>query len=89
MLIGEVGGTEEEEFAAALSHAPSGRPVLALLAGREAKEGVAMGHAGALTYGGMGSLASKTVALEAAGAEVFGSIQALVDRCAGLLGRQR
>ncbi len=89
VLIGEVGGTEEEEFAAALSHAPPGRPVLALLAGREAKEGVAMGHAGALTYGGMGSLASKTMALEAAGVEVFGSIQTLVDRCADLLGRRR
>jgi succinyl-CoA synthetase alpha subunit len=88
VLIGEVGGTEEEEFAAALSRAPLGRPVLALLAGREAKEGVAMGHAGALTYGDMGSLASKTASLAAAGVEVSGSMQALVDRCAGLLGRR-
>jgi succinyl-CoA synthetase alpha subunit len=87
VLIGEVGGTEEEEFAAALAARPIGKPVLALLAGREAKEGVAMGHAGALTYGGAGTLASKSAALSAAGAEVFASTAALLARCAALFGR--
>ncbi len=87
VLIGEVGGTEEEEFAAALAARPLGKPVLCLLAGREAKEGVAMGHAGALIYGGAGTLASKTAALTAAGAEVFATTTALVTRCAGLFGR--
>ncbi len=88
VLIGEVGGTEEEEFAAALAAKPLGKPVLCLLAGREAKEGVAMGHAGALTYGGAGTLESKTTALQAAGAEVFATTAALVARCAGLFGKR-
>ena len=87
VLVGEVGGTEEEEFAAALAARPLGKPVLALLAGREAKEGVAMGHAGALTYGAMGTLQSKTESLQAAGAEVFPTVQGLIDRCAALFGR--
>lgn len=80
ILVGEVGGTEEEEFAAALAAAPLAKPVLAVLAGREAKEGVAMGHAGALTYGAAGTLASKTAALTGAGAEVFVSVAALLRR---------
>ena len=86
VLIGEVGGTEEEEFADALAAAPLGKPVLCLLAGREAKEGVAMGHAGALTYGGAGTLESKTSRLQAAGAEVFATTAALVERCRTLFG---
>jgi succinyl-CoA synthetase alpha subunit len=86
VLVGEVGGTEEEEFAAALAANPLGKPVLALLAGREAKEGVAMGHAGALTYGAMGTLQSKTDSLRTAGAEVFPTVQSLIDRCGVLLG---
>jgi succinyl-CoA synthetase alpha subunit len=87
ILIGEVGGTEEEEFAEALARMPIGKPVLALLAGREAKEGVAMGHAGALTYGGAGTLASKTMRLQQAGAEVFTSTSALLARCGALFGK--
>ena len=78
ILVGEVGGTEEEEFAAALASHRFAKPVLALLAGRENKEGVSMGHAGALTYGGMGTLASKTESLRAAGATVCDSIDALI-----------
>ncbi len=88
IIVGEVGGTEEEELAATLAAQPLGKPVLALLAGREAKQGVAMGHAGALTYGSMGSLASKTAALLGAGAEVFATIQALIDRCESLFRRR-
>ncbi len=87
VLIGEVGGTEEEEFAAALAAKPLGKPVFCLLAGREAKEGVAMGHAGALTYGGAGTLESKTSALTLAGAEVFATTAALVARCGGVFGK--
>jgi succinyl-CoA synthetase alpha subunit len=86
IVVGEVGGTEEEELAAALGAACFTKPVLALLAGRESKEGVAMGHAGAMTYGTSGTLRSKTDRLRAAGAEVFDSIEALVRRAAALGG---
>jgi len=78
-LIGEVGGAEEEEFAAVLAATKGSKPVYALIAGREAKEGVAMGHAGALTYGGAGTLAIKTERLEAAGARVFASIESMIQ----------
>ncbi|MBB6306966.1 succinate--CoA ligase subunit alpha [Xanthobacter tagetidis] len=77
LLVGEVGGTEEEEFADALIRQSFPKPVLALLAGRESKQGVAMGHAGALTFGAAGTLQSKRKHLEAAGAEVFFSLEAL------------
>lgn len=80
ILVGEVGGTEEEEFAAALMEHRFPKPVLALLAGQESKEGVSMGHAGALTYGGMGTLASKTRRLAAAGVIVCKTIDNLISQ---------
>jgi succinyl-CoA synthetase alpha subunit len=84
IVIGEVGGTEEEQFAEAIRAAGLAKPVLALLAGRESKEGVSMGHAGAMTDGTMGTLRSKIDSLQAAGAEVFESIEALINRAAEL-----
>jgi succinyl-CoA synthetase alpha subunit len=80
ILIGEVGGTEEEQFAEVVRASALGKPVLALLAGRESKEGVSMGHAGAMTDGTRGTLRSKIDSLRAAGVEVFESIAALIDR---------
>jgi succinyl-CoA synthetase alpha subunit len=84
ILIGEVGGNEEEEFAERLRAAGFTKPVLALLAGRESKEGVSMGHAGAMTDGQSGTLQSKVSHLRQAGAEVFDSIDALVGRAVAL-----
>ncbi len=81
ILIGEVGGSEEEEFADALRQANTAKPVYALVAGRGAKEGVAMGHAGALVFGNVGTFESKKTRLEAAGARVFASIEDLVTAC--------
>ena len=81
VLVGEVGGDEEEEFADALAKAAIRKPVYAIVAGREAKEGVSMGHAGALTYGESGTLVSKHTRLRAAGAGVFASIEDLVAAC--------
>lgn len=81
ILVGEVGGSEEEECAAALARLGLRKPLYALIAGREAKEGVSMGHAGALVMGDAGTLASKTQRLTAAGARVFGSIEALINAC--------
>ena len=51
ILVGEVGGSEEEECADALARLGVRKPLYALIAGREAKEGVSMGHAGALVHG--------------------------------------
>lgn len=81
VLVGEVGGSEEEDAAAAYAAAGATKPLLALIAGREAKEGVSMGHAGALVHGASGTLAEKTRRLEAAGARVFPTIAALVRHC--------
>lgn len=82
VLVGEVGGTEEEECAEAYVRLGARKPLFGLIAGREAKEGVSMGHAGALVHGESGTLASKTRRLTEAGAKVFGSIEALIDQCA-------
>jgi succinyl-CoA synthetase alpha subunit len=81
VLVGEVGGSEEEECADALTRLGVRKPLYALIAGREAKEGVSMGHAGALVMGDAGTLASKTQRLTAAGARVFGSIETLTQAC--------
>lgn len=82
LLIGEVGGDEEEAFAAHLRTLDLQIPVFALIAGREAKEGVSMGHAGAMILGDKGSLASKKRALESAGVQVFDAIAPLVESVA-------
>jgi succinyl-CoA synthetase alpha subunit len=81
VLVGEIGGSEEEDFADALIKAKTQKPVYALVAGRGAKEGVAMGHAGALVYGNVGTFASKKQRLEAAGARVFATIEDLIETC--------
>ncbi len=81
VLVGEVGGTEEEECAEAYARLGAKKPLYALIAGREAKEGVSMGHAGALVFGGAGTMASKTRCLAAVGARVLSSIDALVVTC--------
>ncbi len=88
VLVGEVGGAEEEECAHAYAALGAGKPLYALIAGREAKEGVAMGHAGALVHGASGTLAEKRRRLTEAGALVFPSIEALVRRCVADWGRQ-
>jgi succinyl-CoA synthetase alpha subunit len=80
VLVGEVGGEEEEQCAEAYARLGPKKPLFALIAGREAKEGVSMGHAGALVHGDSGTLESKTQRLTAAGARVFGSIEDLVDQ---------
>ncbi|MBP0494940.1 succinate--CoA ligase subunit alpha [Roseomonas indoligenes] len=82
VLVGEVGGAEEEEFADALTATRGAKPVLAVIAGREAKEGVSMGHAGALTWGEFGTYASKRARLTAAGARCFDNVEALVEALA-------
>ena len=86
VLVGEVGGSEEEDFADALARSPRKKPVYALVAGRGAKEGVPMGHAGALVFGETGTFETKKRRLEAAGAQVFSSIEDLIAACSNAHG---
>jgi succinyl-CoA synthetase alpha subunit len=87
LVIGEIGGTEEEDMAEALRLTNFNKPVYVVLAGSSAPEGVTMGHAGALIQGGKGTLASKTEALTAAGAHVFSRMDQAVDRIAAEMKR--
>jgi succinyl-CoA synthetase alpha subunit len=73
VLIGEIGGTAEEEAAAWAAEHLADVPKVAFIAGRTAPEGKRMGHAGAIISGGSGTAASKVEALEAAGFRVAGS----------------
>jgi succinyl-CoA synthetase alpha subunit len=86
LIIGEIGGAEEEEFARALTAHRFSKPAFALIAGRSAPEGVNMGHAGALVHGVHGTYSAKKAALEAAGARVFGSLDEMVDGVTSALG---
>ena len=73
VLIGEIGGSAEEEAAAWAADHLRGVPMAAFVAGRTAPEGKRMGHAGAIISGGSGTAADKIAALEAAGIRVAGS----------------
>ena len=69
VLIGEIGGTDEQRAAAFITQNMS-KPVTAFIAGQTAPPGKRMGHAGAIIEGGEGTAAEKIAAFEAVGVRV-------------------
>jgi succinyl-CoA synthetase alpha subunit len=88
VLVGEIGGTAEEE-AADYIHRHVRKPVVAYIAGRSAPPGKRMGHAGAIIARGRGTAESKVRALEAAGARVATFPYEIPELVRGTLGEAR
>ncbi|MCK4340997.1 MAG: succinate--CoA ligase subunit alpha [Phycisphaerae bacterium] len=84
VMIGEIGGTDEEQ-AAAYIQANVSKPVVAFIAGQTAPPGKRMGHAGAIISGGEGTAQSKIAALKEAGITVSDSPATIGEALAKVL----
>jgi succinyl-CoA synthetase alpha subunit len=86
VLIGEIGGSDEENAAAWIRETGFDKPVVAFISGRTAPPGKRMGHAGAIISGNTGSAQSKLDALTAVGADIADTIEDVVRLTAARLG---